>query len=128
MKLIIFCLYIFIQVIKQYGDYLYSTSSLNKEFLASQPNKASHCNICSQSREIYDHGNWVNEVAMKESVRDLGCSAQGLSPILCIKLLLYADKTNHTTVHHLKHPVSWLMFTTSQSWKLKLSLKVSSSK
>lgn len=88
MKVIIFCLYISIQVIKQYGGYLYSTSSLNKEFLPSQPNKTARCNIYSQSREIYDHGNWVTEVAMKESVRYLGCSAQGLSPILCIKLLL----------------------------------------
>lgn len=88
MKVIIFCLYISIQVIKQYGGYLYSTSSLNKEFLTSQPNKTPRCNIYSQSREIHEHGNWVTKVAMKESVRDLGCSAQGLSPILCIKLLL----------------------------------------
>lgn len=67
MNLIIFFLYIFIQVIKQYGSYLYSTSSLKKEFLASQPNKTPRCNIYSQSREIDDHGNWVNKVAVKES-------------------------------------------------------------
>ena len=67
MNLIIFFLYIFIQVIKQYGSYLYSTSSLNKEFLASQANKTPRCNIYSQSGEIYDHGNWVNKVAVKES-------------------------------------------------------------